>query len=82
MKISYAITVCDEEIELQNLVTFFTHERIFVELITGNAKYNDFEFKKEYFKAKEFYMKILSIKNLHKELYNQARSQLIFITND
>ena len=41
-----------------------------------------FAFKKEYFKAKEFYMKILSLKNLHKELYNQARSQLIFITND
>ena len=41
-----------------------------------------FTFKKEYFKAKEFYMQILSLKNLHKELYNQARSQLIFITND
>ena len=41
-----------------------------------------FTFKKEYFKAKEFYMKILSLKNLHKELYNQARSQLIFITHD
>ena len=41
-----------------------------------------FAFKKEYLKAKEFYMQILSLKNLHKELYNQARSQLIFITND
>jgi len=38
--------------------------------------------KKEYLKAKEFYMQILSLKNLHKELYNQARSQLIFITHD
>ena len=38
--------------------------------------------KKEYLKAKEFYVQILSLKNLHKELYNHARSQLIFITND
>ena len=41
-----------------------------------------FASKKEYLKAKEFYMQILSLKNLHKELYNRARSQLIFITND
>ena len=41
-----------------------------------------FASKKEYLKAKEFYMQILSLKNLHKELYNQARSQLIFVTND
>ena len=41
-----------------------------------------FASKKEYLKAKEFYMQILSLKNLHKELYSQARSQLIFVTND
>ena len=41
-----------------------------------------FASKKEYLKAKEFYMQILSLKNLHNELYNHARSQLIFITND
>ena len=41
-----------------------------------------FASKKEYVKAKEFYMQTLSLKNLHKELYNQARSQLIFITHD
>ena len=41
-----------------------------------------FTSKKEYLKAKEFYMQILSLKNLHKEMYNQARSQLIFIAND
>ena len=41
-----------------------------------------FASKKEYLKAKEFYMQILSLKNLHKELYSRARSQLIFITND
>ena len=41
-----------------------------------------FASKKEYVKAKEFYMQILSLKNLHNELYNQARSQLIFITHD
>ena len=47
-------------------------------LLTGDY----FVSKKEYLKAKEFYMQILSLKNLHRELYNQARSQLIFITND
>ena len=41
-----------------------------------------FASKREYLKAKEFYVQILSLKNLHKELYNYARSQLIFITND
>ena len=41
-----------------------------------------FASKKEYLKAKEFYMQILSLKNLHKELYNRARSQLIFIINE
>jgi len=38
--------------------------------------------QKEYVKAKEFYMQVLSLKNLHKELYDQARSQLILVTND
>ena len=38
--------------------------------------------KKEYLKAKEFYVQVLSLKNLHKELYEQARSQLVLITND
>ena len=41
-----------------------------------------FASKKEYSKAKEFYTHILSLKNLHKELYNRARSQLIFVTDD
>jgi len=38
--------------------------------------------KSEYIKAKEFYNKILSLKDLNRELYNQARSRLILITND
>ena len=38
--------------------------------------------KREYLKAKEFYTQILSINNLHKDLYNQARSQLSFIDHD
>ena len=41
-----------------------------------------FTSKKEYLKAKEFYIQILSLKNLHKELYRQAESQLILITNE
>ena len=38
--------------------------------------------KKEYSKAKEFYIQILSLKNLHNEMYNIARSQIILIAND
>ena len=38
--------------------------------------------KKEYIKAKEFYAQILLINNLQKYFYDQARSKLIFITND
>ena len=38
--------------------------------------------KKQYLKAKEFYVKVLSLKNLNMELYEQARSQLLLITND
>jgi len=38
--------------------------------------------KKEYLKAKEFYMQILTIKNLQKNFYDQAVSQLAFISNE
>ena len=38
--------------------------------------------KKQYLKAKEFYVQILSLQNLNMELYEQARSQLLLITND
>ena len=34
---------------LQNLITFFTFKNIQVKLITGNAKYLDFKFKKKKF---------------------------------
>jgi len=38
--------------------------------------------KREYVKAKEFYIQILSINNLQKDLYDQAKSQLVFIANE
>ena len=38
--------------------------------------------KKEYTKAKEFYLQILSLKDLHGELYNETRSKLALIAND
>ena len=38
--------------------------------------------KKEYIKAKEFFTQILLIKNLQKYFYEQARSKLVFISND
>ena len=47
-------------------------------LLTGDY----FVFKKEYMKAKEFYTQIFSIKDLQKDFYDQARSKLIFITNN
>ena len=38
--------------------------------------------KKEYVKAKEFYIQILSINNLQSDLYKQAKSQLALFGND
>ena len=38
--------------------------------------------KKEYTKAKEFYLQIFSLKNLHGEIYNETRSKLALIAND
>ena len=38
--------------------------------------------KKDYLKAKEFYTQILLIKNLRRDFYDQARSKLVFISND
>jgi len=34
---------------LQNLITFFTNKNIFVKLITGNARYSNFNYKKKRF---------------------------------
>jgi len=43
----------------------------------------DFYFsRKEYIKAKDFYTKILTIKNLQPELYEQAKVKLINIANE
>jgi len=41
-----------------------------------------FASKKQYIKAKEFYKRIFLIKNLQRDLYEQARSQLALIAND
>jgi len=41
-----------------------------------------FASKKQYIKAKEFYSQILSIKDLQKDLYDQAQSQLELISNE
>ena len=38
--------------------------------------------KGEYLKAKDFYIQTLSLKNLHKEFYEYARSQLVLISNE
>lgn len=38
--------------------------------------------KKEYIKAIEFYQEIFSINNLHKDLYDHAKSQLAVIANE
>jgi hypothetical protein len=41
-----------------------------------------FASKGEYIKGKEFYTKVFSLENLHRDLYDQARSQLALITNE
>ena len=38
--------------------------------------------KKEYLKAREFYLQILSIKDLHIDFYDQARTQISLISNE
>ena len=38
--------------------------------------------KEEYVKAKEFYIEMLSINNLQRDLYDQAKSQLALLGND
>ena len=38
--------------------------------------------KKEYIKAIEFYQKIFTMNNLHKDIYDHARSQLAVISNE
>ena len=38
--------------------------------------------KGENIKAREFYQQILSMNNLHKDLYDQAKSQLVFINHE
>ena len=43
----------------------------------------DFYFsKKEYIKAKDFYEKVFSLKNIQNDIINQAKSQLLFIANE
>ena len=37
--------------------------------------------KKEYLKGKEFYLQLLTMKNLHNDLYEKARLQLSLIPN-
>tara|TARA_B100000029_G_scaffold508313_1_gene594885 strand:+ start:2636 stop:3283 length:648 start_codon:yes stop_codon:yes gene_type:complete len=41
-----------------------------------------FVFKKEYLKAKEFYLQVLSLKDLNKEMYENAKLQLSLISNE
>ena len=43
---------------------------------------NHYFYKKEYLKAKDFFLEILSLKNLHKDFYDQANLQLSNIAND
>ena len=38
--------------------------------------------KKEISKAKEFYIQVLSTKDLHNDLYSRARNQLMYIENE
>jgi len=47
-------------------------------LLLGDFFYS----KSEFIKSKEFYNEVLSTKELHESLYNQAKSKLLLIKND
>ena len=47
-------------------------------LLLGDYFYS----KNEYNKAKEFYSKILELKNINDTFYNQSKSQLTLMMND
>jgi len=64
--------------ELKPLLNTETLWKPHVLLLLGDY----FSSKKDFIKAKEFYTQILLIKNLQRDFYEQARSKLVFISND
>jgi len=81
-KALYKSNHVDDSKLLEEIKTLLNNEesvwRVHALFLLGDFYYS----RKEYKKAKDFYMQILSIKNLQKDLYDQARLKLILISND
>ena len=81
-KALYKSNYVDELILLEDTKTLLYNEesvwRAHALLLLGDFYFS----RKEYIKAKDFYIQTLSIKNLHPDLYVQANSRLAFIAND
>ena len=71
----------NQEQLLQSLNTLITNDSLWKPhalLLLGNY----FLAKNEYSESKKYYSQILSLKNLHQEMYEQARSKLVLIQNE
>ena len=81
-KALYKSNYVEELILLEETKTLLNNEesvwRAHVLLLLGDFYFS----RKEYIKAKDFYIQTLSIKNLHPDLYVQANSRLSFIADD
>ena len=81
-KVLYKSNYVEELILLEETKTLLNNEesvwRAHVLLLLGDFYFS----RKEYIKAKDFYIQTLSIKNLHPDLYVQANSRLSFIADD
>ncbi len=81
-KALYKSNYVEELILLEETKTLLNNEesvwRAHVLLLLGDFYFS----RKEYIKAKDFYIQTLSIKNLHPDLYVQANSRLAFIADD
>ena len=81
-KVLYKSNYVDEFKLLEETKTLLNNEesvwRAHALLLLGDFYFS----RKEYIKAKDFYIQTLSIKNLHPDLYVQANSRLSFIADD
>ena len=55
---------------------------LIITFLAKNSVFNYFLAKNEYSESKKYYSQILSLKNLHQEMYEQARSKLVLIQNE
>ena len=80
-KIMFSSNFVDESKLLEDVKPLLNRETLWKPhalLLMGDY----FKSKNELIKAKEFYIKILSVKNLQKDFYDQVNLRLAFINND